>query len=273
MRPEIEIVPPMKTTLNFPRAPFTAEFQRRYKRFFADVLLEGQTVVAHVANTGSMKGCLHVGGAVLLSPAANPERKLRYSLEAIQTPWKTWIGVNTAWPNQLVKEVFHRGLNADWKQFTAFKSEHKISQETRLDGLLTRADGSQRFVEVKNVTLASGDCEGLQGVAQFPDAKTERGKKHLEELINLVGEGFEAEMVFVVQRTDCVRFKPAWEIDPDYAFTLAKAVDVGVKVSVWAVEISTDGLCVRVDQPLALDLEKPEGLLEKPIKKKTRKKA
>lgn len=260
----------MKTTLSFPSTPFTGEFQRRYNRFFADVSLQGQTVIAHVANTGSLKSCLHIGGAALLSPATNPERKLRYSLEAIQTPWKTWVGVNTSWPNQLVKEVFHQGLNPDWKQFQAFKPEHKISKETRLDGLLTRPDGTQRFVEVKNVTLASGDCEGLQGVAHFPDAKTERGKKHLEELMALVSEGHEAEMVFVVQRTDCVRFSPAWEIDPDYAFTLVKAIDAGVKVSVWTVEISQGGLCVRVDQPLALDLQKPEGLDLIPLRTKAK---
>lgn len=250
----------MKTkTLSFPRPVATGAFQRRYNRFFADVHLNGETVIAHVANTGSLKTCLHVGGEALLSPAANPERKLKFSLEAIRTPWNTWIGVNTSWPNQLVRRVHELGLNPDWAAFPHFKPEHKISKETRLDGLLTAADGRQRFVEVKNVTMAAGDCERRQGIAQFPDAKTERGRKHLEELMRLVDEGHEAELVFVVQRTDCARFQPAWEIDPEYAETLARAAAHGVRVSVWTVDVSADGFDVKVGGALELDLERPAG--------------
>lgn len=243
--------------LVFPVTPQMGSFQRRYNRFFADVQLNGETVTAHVANTGSLKTCLHVDGAALLSPATNPERKLRYSLEAIQTPWKTWIGVNTSWPNQLVKKVHELGLNPDWAKFPTFKPEHKISKETRLDGLLTAKDGSQRFVEVKNVTMAAGECERLQGIAQFPDAKTERGRKHLEELMKLVDDGHEAELIFVVQRTDCTRFQPAWEIDPEYAETLARAATHGVQISVWTVDVSADGFDVKVGGALELDLERP----------------
>lgn len=273
-RAELTQVCAMKNkTLAFPLPTETGSFQRRYNRFFADVQLNGETVVAHVANTGSMKTCLHVDGGALLSPAANPERKLRYSLEAIQTPWKTWIGVNTSWPNQLVKKVHALGLNPDWSKFPTFKPEHKISKETRLDGLLTSSDGSQhRFVEVKNVSMAVGDCERLQGVAQFPDAKTERGRKHLEELMKLVDEGHEAELIFVVQRTDCTRFQPAWEIDPDYAETLARAAAHGVKISVWTVDVSAEGFDVKVGGALELDLERPSDLPVAPVKKKTSRK-
>lgn len=259
-------------TLTFPLPTLTGAFERRYNRFFADVHLNGETVIAHVANTGSLKTCLHLGGAALVSPAANPERKLRYSLEAIQTPWKTWIGVNTAWPNQLVRKVHELGLNPAWEKYPTFKPEHKISKETRLDGLLTSTDGKQRFIEVKNVSMAAGDCERLQGVAQFPDAKTERGRKHLEELIKLVQEGHEAELIFVVQRTDCTRFQPAWEIDPEYAETLARAAACGVVISVWTVDISVDGFDVKVGGALELDLQRPQGLSDVPVKKKTKKK-
>lgn len=237
-------------------------FQRRYNRFFADIELDGKTVIAHVANTGSLKSCLHPGGQALLSPATNPERKLRFTLEALQTPWGSWVGINTSWPNQLVKQVFSDGRNTDWKEFKSYKSEHKISPQTRLDGLLQDEAGRQRFIEVKNVTLASGDCAAGQGVAHFPDSVTERGKKHLEELMKLVEQGFEAEMIFVVQRTDCAKFQPAWEIDPAYARTLLKAVASGVKVSVWPVQVNHEGFVLIVDRPLPLDLSVPEGLAE-----------
>lgn len=251
-----------EVTLPFARAPQLGSFQRRYQRFFADVQLNGETVVAHVANTGSLKSCLHVGGAALLSPAANPDRKLKYSLEAIQTPWKSWIGVNTSWPNLLVRRVHELALHQDWADWVHFKPEHKISKETRLDALLTDRKGRQRFVEVKNVTMADGDCENFRGTARFPDAKTERGRKHLNELMALVDQGHEAELIFIVQRTDCVAFQPAWEIDPDYATTLVQAVQRGVKVHAWSVDISEHGFIVRCEG-LALDFTPPTtGLLE-----------
>lgn len=242
--------------IRFPIEPAVGQFQRRYKRFFADVVLSGETVVAHVANTGSLKSCLFPGEAALLSPASNPERKLKFSLEALQTPWKTWVGVNTSWPNALVKKVFELGLNPDWKGFTSYKPEHKISKETRLDGLLQDSAGRQRFIEIKNVTMAVGDCQNLQGTAQFPDGVTERGKKHLIELMKLVALGHQAELVFIVQRSDCIKFRPAWDIDPDYCETLVQAVNAGVKVSIWPVQISPEGLRIETLSPLSLDFEK-----------------
>jgi len=245
-----------KPTLDFAQKPLVGQFQKRYKRFFADVTLAGDTVIAHVANTGSLKTCLHTGESALLTPATNPERKLRFSLEAIQTPWKVWIGVNTARPNHLVKLVYDQGLNPDWKRFSSFKPEYKISKETRLDGLLQDPAGKLRFVEVKNVTMATGDCENLQGTAHFPDGKTERGRKHIEELMALVAQGHEAELIFIVQRTDCVRLSPAWQIDPDYSEALVRAVASGVKVSIWAVAITLQGFDVLIDKPLSLDLQR-----------------
>lgn len=185
----------------------------------------------------------------------DPARKLKFSLQALETPWRAWVGVNTQWPNQLVKKAFEEKAVRDWDQFSSFKPEHKISKETRLDGLLTSADGKrQRFVEVKNVTLAEGDCQGFRGTALFPDAVTERGQKHLRELTELVKAGQEAEMIFVVQRTDCSRFRAAESIDPDYAVALREAIWAGVKVSVWPVELGLEGLRLRPDLPLEMDL-------------------
>lgn len=256
--------------LKFANLPIEGLFQQRYKRFFADVDVNGETVVAHVANTGSLKSCLYAGEKALISPSQNPARKLKFSLEALQTPWGTWVGVNTSWPNVLVKKLFADAKNPDWLHFKSYKPEHKISKETRLDGLLEGSAGQLRFVEIKNVTFATGACEAGQGTARFPDAKTERGKKHLDELMNLVSEGHEAEMIFVVQRNDCVEFCPAWDVDPEYAETLLKAVEAGVKVSVWPVHVSKEGLELRADQPLTLNLQRPKGLL--PTKKTLKKK-
>lgn len=240
--------------MKFPVQTREGRFKKRYKRFFADIELDQEIVVAHVANTGSMKSCLFEDGQALLTPSQNPERKLKFTLEALQTPWGSWVGVNTSWPNALVRQVFHEKLNPDWAAFVSYKPEHKLSKETRLDGLLTDAEGRMRFVEVKNVSLAGGDCERNQGTAFFPDAKTERGKKHLQELIALVELGHEAEMIFVVQRTDCQIFQPAWEIDPEYAATLCLAADKGVKISVWPVRLSNAGLQIMPTAPLRLDL-------------------
>ena len=141
------------------------KFLKRYKRFFADIDVDGQVVTAHVPNTGSLKSANNPGQTCLLSLASNPERKLKYTLEAIQAPTGAWIGVNTAWPNKLVAEAFEKKIIPHWQEFDQFKPEVKISDETRLDACLSSSKtGKKHFVEVKNVTLAQGDT------AFFPDA-------------------------------------------------------------------------------------------------------
>lgn len=234
--------------------PVEGKFIKRYKRFFADVLIDGETVVAHVANTGSLKSCLREGARALLSPASNPERKLRFSLEALETPNKSWVGVNTSWPNALVKEAFDLGLISDWKKFDEINMEHKISKETRLDGVLSLKGKLTRFFEIKNVTLASGDFENGKGVAHFPDSVTERGQKHLKELTGLVEQGHEAEIIFVIQRTDCVKFSPAADIDPDYAALLQKAQKAGVHVRLLVVRLGAEGLQIEPNHKIKLEL-------------------
>lgn len=209
---------------------------KRYKRFFADVQLGNQVVVAHVANTGSMKGCLREGAGALLSPASNPERKLRYSLEALQAPDKSWIGVNTSIPNLLIKSAFDERLIPDWHQFDEIKMEYKISRETRLDGVLFKGGKVVRYFEIKNVTLAEQDT------ALFPDSKTERGQKHLRELMNLVDQGAQAEIIYVIQRSDCKSFAAAKEIDPIYADLLKQARDRGVILRPLVAHVSAQGI-------------------------------
>src|SRR5262245_61393492 len=111
------------------------EFVKRYKRFFADVLLNGETVVAHVPNTGSLKTCLYPGSACIVSESSNPARKLKATLHFLKTP-TGWVGVNTSLPNFLVFEAWESGLIADWKKFAHGQREFKISKESRLDLVL-----------------------------------------------------------------------------------------------------------------------------------------
>ncbi|MFN7262954.1 MAG: DNA/RNA nuclease SfsA [Pseudobdellovibrionaceae bacterium] len=222
-------------------------FLKRYKRFFADVELSGQVEVAHVANTGSMKGVNNPGVRCLVSKSKNPERKLKFSLEALMDPQSgEWVGVNTSWPNQLAQEIFKQKYLSHWQNYDVMKPEHKINAETRLDLLLTNSTTQkQRFVEVKNVTLATGDLAAKAGVALFPDAVTERGQKHLRELTLLVKQGHEAEILFLIQRNDCISFKAAKDIDPDYAELLDQAKKSGVTITCVCAEISPQGIKIN----------------------------
>lgn len=221
---------------------------KRYKRFFADVDLNGEQVVAHVANTGSLKSVLLPGQECWVSEAENPDRKLKYSLQALKIP-SSWVGVNTSWPNLLAKEAFDKKIFAHWHQFDSLQSEVKISKETRLDLLLSNSS-KKHYVEIKNVTMAKGIAEKLksgQGMAQFPDSVTERGQKHLRELIDLVSQGHSAEILFVVQRNDCQVFSAAEEIDPEYAQLLQKAKQAGVIITAASVQMSKKEIVLTSD--------------------------
>ena len=214
-------------------------FQKRYKRFFADVLIDGKVEVAHVANTGSLKSCLEEGRKALVLPSTNPERKLRWTLVALESPGKGWIGVDTSRPNAMLKKVATENLFPAWKGYTDFQAEVKINPKTRLDGCFQR-EGQKVFIEVKNVTYATGDFAHGRGVARFPDAVTERGQKHLQEMMDLMQEGHACELVFAVQRTDCTEFAVADDVDPEYGRLLREAVKQGLKVHPWILRVEPD---------------------------------
>jgi sugar fermentation stimulation protein A len=206
-----------------------AEFVKRYKRFFADVRLDGETVVAHVPNTGSLKTCLFEGAPCLVSESTNPARKLKATLHFIKTP-SGWAGVDTSLPNLLVFEAWQARRIPAWAEYAFARREFKISKESRLDMVLApssehfdRLEGL-RYIEIKNVTLAEG------GTARFPDAETTRGQKHLLELMKLQREGAACEIVFVIQREGCHEFTPADDIDPEYGRLLREAAATGVIV-------------------------------------------
>ncbi len=225
--------------MKFKTATREGIFLKRYKRFFADVEIGGQVVVAHVPNTGSMKSAAEPGSACLVTESDNPERKLKFTLEAVRNSSGSWVGVNTSWPNHLAAEAFHSRIFSHWHEFDQLKSEVKLSPETRIDLVLSDSRNSrQHFVEVKNVTMASGPLGERKGVAHFPDAVTTRGQKHLRELIRLVSEGHSAEIFFAVQRDDCLEFSVADAIDPDYGKLLRAAIEAGVRATAAHVQIT-----------------------------------
>jgi sugar fermentation stimulation protein A len=215
---------------------------QRYKRFLADVrLADGTIVTAHCTNTGTMKTCWEPGDRALLEPAANPDRKLKYTWLACERSPGAWIGVDTGMPNRVVAEAARRDVLPGLPGLHSVRTEVKYGAEnSRIDVLALDAQGRQVFIEVKNATLREGD------LARFPDAVTERGAKHLRELQAMVREGHRAAIAFFVHRTDVAAFDAARDIDPVYAAELERAAAAGVAVLPLAVRLITsqgeDGL-------------------------------
>jgi len=195
---------------------------KRYKRFLADVKLDdGSVITAHCTNSGSMKSCLETGAEVYLSPAADPNRKTKFTWEMIKIN-NSWVGINTSNPNTLAFEAITNRSIPGLDMYQHVKREVKFD-ESRLD-IYAENENERCAIEVKNVTLKEGEW------ALFPDAKTERGLKHLKTLIRLKESGMRAVMLFVIQRTDVNVFGPATEIDPDYAKGLLEAEKKGVEI-------------------------------------------
>jgi sugar fermentation stimulation protein A len=209
--------------MRFPSTLIHGTLVQRYKRFLADVqLADGTIVTAHCTNTGSMMGCNAPGSRVYISRSANLKRKLPYTWELIRVK-KTWVGINTLHPNRLVAHAIETGIIQELREFDRIRREVLTRPGIRLDLCLEGKTGSC-FVEVKNVTLI------IDGAAAFPDAVSERGTKHLKELIRLRRKGHRAAVVFVIQRGDCRFFRPADEIDADYGRWLRRASRAGVEV-------------------------------------------
>ena len=224
--------------LKYPQGCRIGRFIRREKRFFVSVELDGQEVKAHTNNTGTMLGLLRPGALVLLSPAANPDRKLKWTVEALGLGTGKsffWVGVNTSMPNRILAAFFEAGL-LPWTQgYTKLKRE-AVNGESRLDGLFTGAGLPELWVECKNVTLVE------DGEAAFPDAVTSRGAKHLQTLMRLKAEGARAAMLYVVQRPDGRCFRAADYVDPVYAEALAEAAACGVEIYPVVASVSEEGI-------------------------------
>ncbi len=197
----------------------------RYKRFLADVELEdGSVITAHCTNTGTMKSCWEPGDRVLLAPATNPDRKLKFTWIACERDGH-WLGVDTGMPNKVVAEAARQDTLPGLPGLQKVRTEVKYGAEgSRIDVLAEDAEGRLVFIEVKNTTLKVGD------LVCFPDAVTERGRKHLRELQGMVRAGHRAAITFFIHREDVSAFDAAWEIDPEYAQELDSAVQNGVEL-------------------------------------------
>ena len=230
--------------MRLPHPLLEGRLLRRYQRFFADVELDDSRVVtAHTPNTGSMKQCAVPGHRVLLSTSANPARKLPYTWELVEVNGH-WVDVNTQRANRVVEEGLRSGTIAGFAG-GAVRPEFAWGN-SRFDFLVER--GAERtLLEVKNVTLC---CEAT--LACFPDAVTERGQKHLLELLRAKGEGWRAAVLFLVQRGEASAFTPADAIDPEYGRLLRQAVAGGVEALACRTLVTKEE--VQIDRQLPVRL-------------------
>ncbi len=219
---------------------------RRYKRFLADVELDsGEVITAHCANPGAMLGLKDEGLRVWLEPNDDPKRKLKYGWRLAELPGGHWAGIDTAVPNRVVKEALLARAVPALAAYGTVRPEVKYGQKSRVDFLLSEPGLPDAYVEVKNVHLRrDGDW------AEFPDSVTARGARHLQELSDMVAQGHRAVMLYVVQRTDCTRFRLAGDIDPAYAAAFDRAIAAGVEMMCHGCTISQDGVILAENLPI-----------------------
>jgi sugar fermentation stimulation protein A len=237
--------------VRFPSAPLAGRLVRRTQRFFAEVELEdGERIVAHCANTGSLIGCLAPGSRAWLRDSGKPERKLRYTWQAVRVG-RTWINVDTSLPNRVVAEAVAAGRVRALAGYARFRREVPYGRCSRIDLLLEDDSRVPCYVEVKSTTLA------LDGVALFPDAPTERGRKHLAELARVARRGGRAVQFYFVGRADVERFRPADAIDPLYGRALRRAHAAGVEVLAYRARVEARRL--ELGEPLPVELDVPRA--------------
>src|SRR5580704_5959882 len=216
----------------------------RYKRFFADVVLDdGRALTAHCPNPGSMLGMKAPGLVVWVSRSDDPKRKLAHTLELIEVDGAL-IGVNTMLPNRLVSEALAEGAIPELAGYSCVRREVKYGEASRVDFLLEAPDRPACWVEVKSVTL----CRDA-GLAEWPDSVSARGARHIAELEAVVARGDRAVVLFLVQRSDCDRFGLASDLDPAFSRALAKAISAGVEVLAYGCDIGPDRIIIAGRTP------------------------
>ena len=221
--------------MNFEKRLISGEFIKRYKRFFVDVKLNGKIVTAHCPNTGSMMGLLKEGNRVWLSKTDNPKRKLKYTLQIIENNG-TKVGVNTHLTNKIVLNALASKSIKSFNKLERIEQEVKFGENTRFDFFLLN-NKKKIFVEVKNVTLSR-----QKGIAEFPDAVTSRGLKHIVELLKASKKGYKIYLLYVIQRDDCNKFKIADDLDPEYSKLLKKAVKNKLNILCYDCKFSLKGI-------------------------------
>ena len=205
---------------------------KRYKRFFVDVKLDKEIITAHCPNTGSMMGLLNENNDVFVSKNNNPKRKLKYGLELIKTN-SNLVGINTHKANKIVNHALENNLIKELKNNDRITPEVFFNKETRFDFLVEK-NKEKSFIEVKNVTLFR-DRE----TAEFPDAVTSRGSKHLLTLIDAIKKGYKTYLIFLVQVQNMEYFKIAKDIDNEYYENYLRAKKAGVNFLAYRCKISS----------------------------------
>ncbi|MET0273851.1 MAG: DNA/RNA nuclease SfsA [Phenylobacterium sp.] len=225
--------------MHFPSPLVRGRLAARYKRFFADVILDdGTAVTAHCPNPGAMLGLNTPGLACWLSRSDDPKRKLAMTLELVEADGGL-VGINTMHPNRLVAEALAADAIPDLTGYATHRREVKYGTNSRVDFLLTAPDRPPCWLEVKNCHLRRDGT-----LAEFPDCVAARSLKHLRELTAMVEQGDRAVMLFVVQRTDCDAFEACHDLDPAYAKGLAHAAAAGVEVLAYACEITPEHVVI-----------------------------
>jgi sugar fermentation stimulation protein A len=235
--------------MRFPTPLIPATLIRRYKRFLADVVLNsGETLTVHVANPGAMTGLSTPGARIFVSKSDNARRKLSHSWELVEADLGSGpelVGVNTSYPNALVLEAITAKRIPELDGYSVVRREVRYGRNCRIDFLLEGADRPPCYLEVKNVHLMR-----QSRLAEFPDAVTARGAKHLDELVATAALGARAVMLFVIQIGSAERFTVARDIDRRYGQALDRARQSGVEALAWCCAVSRQAISVIRPVPI-----------------------
>ena len=224
--------------MKFTKSLIKGKLIKRYKRFFVDVKLNKEIITAHCPNTGSMKGLLDEGNEVFLLKHNDPKRKLKYGLEIIKAK-NNLVGVNTHMANKIVNHGLSNNLIKELMDYDKIRPEVFFNKETRFDFLIEKKK-QKTFVEVKNVTLFRD-----KKTAEFPDAITSRGSKHLLTLIDAIKKGYKTYLIFLIQIQNMENFKIARDIDIEYYKNYLFAKKAGVNFLAYRCKISSKQIFVE----------------------------
>jgi len=229
--------------MKFTNSLIKGKLVKRYKRFFAEIRLDKEVVVAHCPNTGSMMGLLNEKNEVYISKNDNPKRKLKYTLEIIKVN-KNLVGVNTHFANKIAYHGLSNNLIKEISNNDNIKPEVFFDKETRFDFLVEK-NKQKIFVEVKNVTLFRNE-----NTAEFPDSITSRGSKHLKALIEAIKKGYKSYLLFLVQIQGIESFKIAKDIDEEYYKNYLLAKKAGVNFLAYRCKMSSKS--IRIEKKLKI---------------------
>ena len=220
--------------MKFTNSLINGKLIKRYKRFFADVEVNNRVITAHCPNTGSMLGLLEKGNKVWISKAENPKRKLKFTLEMIKVKNKI-VGINTHRANRIVEHGLQNKLLKEFASIKNIKAEFKYTDDTRFDFLCDKY-----LIEVKNVTL-----NRKKQIAEFPDAITSRGSKHLKKLTESIKQGYKPYVLFLVQIQNISKFRIAKDIDLDYYNNFIEAKKKGLKFIAYSCKLNSKEIVIE----------------------------